>query len=143
MPFVDDQLAAARPSAIRRVTLPRRDQYFPSPADWRDEVIYFLLPDRFSDGQEHTRPLLDPASRLVHRPAGFRWDRWAQSGGERWQGGTIQGVASKIPYLQRLGVTTIWLGPIFKQRGPDDSYHGYAVQDFLDVDPRRGRQSVV
>jgi hypothetical protein len=32
--------------------------YTPSPADWRDEVLYFLLPDRFSDGQEATRPLL-------------------------------------------------------------------------------------
>ena len=43
--------------------------------------------------------------------------------------------------LQQLGVSTIWLGPVFKQRGPDDSYHGYAVQDFLDVDPRLGTRA--
>ena len=141
MSFVDDQLAGDRPSAIHPVALPRRETFFASPSDWRDEVIYFLLPDRFSDGREDTRPLLDPAKRLEHRPPGFRWDRWAQSGGERWQGGTIQGVASKIPYLQRLGITTIWLGPVFKQRRPDDSYHGYAVQDFLDVDPRLGTRA--
>ena len=141
MPFIDDQLASARPSAIRDVALPRREQYFPSPADWRDEIIYFLLPDRFSDARESARPMLDPGNRLPHRPAGFRWDEWAQSGGERWQGGTIKGVESKLPYLRQLGVTTVWLGPIFKQRAPDNSYHGYAIQDFLDVDPRLGSRS--
>jgi glycosidase len=138
MSFVDTQLAGRRPSSIRPVPLPRREVYFPSPSDWRDEVIYFLLPDRFSDNRENTRPMLDPSNRLTCRPQDFRWDRWAQSGGERWQGGTIAGVASKLPYLQQLGVSTVWLGPVFKQRAPDDSYHGYAIQDFLDVDPRLG-----
>jgi glycosidase len=144
MAFIDDQLATARPSSIRAVSLPSRLGYFPSPADWRDEVIYFLLPDRFSDGGETGRPLLEPSNRQLHRPAGFRWDQWAESGGGRWQGGTLQGVASKLGYLQRLGITTVWLGPIFKQRRVDDSYHGYAIQDFLDVDPRLGtRQDLV
>jgi glycosidase len=144
MPFIDDQLSGARPSSIRAVDLPRRQPYFPSPADWRDEVIYFLLPDRFSDGREGGRPLLQPVNRLQHRPAGFRWDQWAKSGGERWQGGTLQGIASKLPYLLQLGITTVWLGPIFKQRRADDSYHGYAIQDFLEVDPRLGtRQDLV
>jgi len=73
MSFADDQLAGDPPSAIHPVPLPRRETFFPSPSDWRDEVIYFLLPDRFSDGREETRPLLDPANRLVHRPADFRW----------------------------------------------------------------------
>jgi glycosidase len=140
-PFQQAQLAAARPSSIRAVELPRRERYHPSPADWRDEIIYFLLPDRFSDGIEATRPLLDPSQRNAARPADFRWDRWAQSGGDRWQGGRINGVASKLSYLQALGVTTIWLGPVWKQRAPDDSYHGYAIQDFLDVDPRLGTRA--
>jgi len=101
-------------------------------------VIYFLLPDRFSDGQEHTRPMIDPANRAAVRPPGFRWDHWAESGGSRWQGGTLDGVKSKLPYLADLGVTTVWLGPVWKQRRPDNSYHGYAIQDFLEVDPRFG-----
>ena len=140
-PFRQTQLGGPRASSIRAVELPRRARYHPSPADWRDEIIYFLLPDRFSDGLEHTRPLLDPSRRDAARPAGFRWDRWAQSGGERWQGGTINGVASKVPYLVQLGVTTVWLGPVFKQRPPDNSYHGYAIHDFLDVDPRLGTRA--
>jgi len=139
--FQHEQLGGARPSSIRPVRLPRRQRFHPSPADWRDEIIYFLLPDRFSDGLEHTRPLLDPANRKTARPAGFRWDNWAYSGGARWQGGTIKGVTSKLSYLAQLGVTTVWLGPVFKQRRPDDSYHGYAIQDFLEVDPRLGTRA--
>ena len=77
MPFRDSMLGQARPPSVRAVDLPRRQQYFPSPADWRDEVLYFLLPDRFSDGREATRPLLDrrnlrrrPASGVPVRPLG-------------------------------------------------------------------------
>lgn len=139
--FADNQLSGARPSSVRTISLPRRESYFPSPADWRDEVIYFLLPDRFSDGREDTRSMLDPGDRLRWRPADFRWDRWARSGGDRWQGGTIKGVTSKLEYLRQLGITTVWLGPVFKQRAPDDSYHGYAVQDFLEIDGRFGTRA--
>lgn len=139
--FRQEQLGAMRPTSIRAVRLPRRERFYPSSADWRDEIIYFLLPDRFSDGLEHTRPLLDPANRQAARPQGFRWDHWAESGGERWQGGTIKGVTSKLSYLAQLGVTVVWLGPIFKQRRPDNSYHGYAIQDFLEVDPRLGTRA--
>src|SRR3954466_10037802 len=136
--FQQQQVSAERASSVNRVDLPRRQQSYASPADWRDEIIYFLLPDRFSDGQEQTRPLLDPANRLTARPPGFQWNNWAESGGARWQGGTIAGVASKLSYLAQLGVTVVWLGPVFKQRAPDDSYHGYAIQDFLEVDRRFG-----
>ncbi len=139
--FQNAQLGGMRPTSIRTVRLPRRERFYPSPADWRDEIIYFLLPDRFSDGLEHTRPLLDPGARQAARPAGFRWDKWAESGGARWQGGSIKGVTSKLGYLAQLGVSTVWLGPIFKQRRPDDSYHGYAIQDFLEVDPRLGTRA--
>lgn len=139
--FQQQQLSAERAAFVNRVELPRRQRSYASPADWRDEIIYFLLPDRFSDGQEQTRPLLDPANRQAARPAGFQWNNWAESGGARWQGGTIAGVTSKLSYLAELGVTAVWLGPVFKQRAPDDSYHGYAIQDFLDVDPRLGTRA--
>ncbi len=150
MSFADQILTHARPEAIRDdVELPRRQSYHASPVDWRDEILYFLLVDRFSDGQEHTRPLLDRANPVAARPPlpngeAWRWDRWAESGAERWQGGHLQGVASKLDYLESLGVTTLWLSPVFKQRGHLDTYHGYGIQDFLDVDPRFGhRQDLV
>jgi glycosidase len=143
MAFTDAQLSQNRPASVRDIALPRRERYHPSPADWRDETLYFLLPDRFSDGQEQSRPLLDrrnPASARPGLPGGevWRWDRWAQSGAERWQGGTLRGVRSKFGYLKNLGVTTIWIGPVFKQRGHLNTYHGYGIQDFLDVDPHFG-----
>ncbi len=143
MSFADSVLQHARPSSLRRhLVLPRRVPGYPSPADWRDEVLYFLLVDRFSDGEEHTRPLLNrqdlPAARRRPNGAPWRWMSWATSGAERWQGGTLRGVRSKLGYLRRLGVTAIWLSPVFRQRGHLDSYHGYGVQDFLDVDPRFG-----
>jgi glycosidase len=144
MPFPEDTLAVARPERVRDVALPRRQTYHPSPHDWRDEVLYFLLPDRFSNGQETPALLLDRSNIGAARPAGFRWDDWARSGSERWQGGTIAGITSKLDYLKDLGMTTIWVGPAFKQRGHIDSYHGYAIQDFLDVDARFGtRQDLV
>jgi glycosidase len=142
MSFADDLLVGPRPERIRDVVLPTRGHGHPSPGDWHDEVIYFLLPDRFSDGGEARRPLLDRRNLEAarRRPGGvpWRWDHWAQSGATRWQGGTLAGVASKLDYLQALGVSILWLGPVFKQRRHGNTYHGYAIQDFLDVDPRFG-----
>lgn len=147
MSFASDIIKSKRPASVDEVDLPRRQQFYPSPDDWRNEVIYFLLPDRFSDGKEQNYPLLDrssAASIAAARPQNFRWDEWAQSGGERWQGGTLKGITSKLDYLDELGVTTLWVGPIFKQRGHLDTYHGYAIQDFLEVDPHFGsRQDLV
>jgi glycosidase len=143
MGFVEDTLAARRPDALAALDLPRRQHYHPSPESWQDEVVYFLLVDRFSDGAENTRPLLDRSKLTDARPKhangeAWRWDTWAKSGSDRYQGGTLAGVTSKLDYLQGLGVTTVWLSPVFRQRGHLDTYHGYGVQDFLEVDPRFG-----
>ena len=110
-----------------------------SPQDWRDEVLYFLLPDRFSDGQENTRPLLNRANVIAQRAAYaaangqsvWRWDLWKQSGEGRFQGGTLAGIISRLPYLANLGVTTLWVAPVFRQRVEGNDFHGYGVQDFL------------
>jgi glycosidase len=144
-------LAAAPPRTIAaaRADFPRRDVMHPSPPDWRDEVLYFLMPDRFSDGQESTRPRLD-RTRLAARRAAYaaanglttwRWDQWRQSGESRFQGGTLAGIRSRLPYLANLGVTTLWIGPVFRQRVEGNDFHGYGVQDFLDVDARFGTRA--
>lgn len=146
--FAKNRLKQPRPDRISEVALPRREKYFPSPHDWQSEVLYFLLVDRFSDGNEDSRPLLDreklESARRIGKKKSWKWDLWAQSGSSRWQGGTLKGIASKLGYLQNLGVTTLWISPVFKQRAHEDSYHGYAIQDFLEVDPRVGtRQDLV
>ncbi|MBY0431157.1 MAG: hypothetical protein K2Q10_08165, partial [Rhodospirillales bacterium] len=53
--------------------------------------------------------------------------------------GTLKGLESKLGYLARLGVTALWISPVFKQPSWDNyAYHGYAIQNFLDVDPHFG-----
>ncbi len=146
MGFVEDVLAGPRPDRLADLNLPRREEYFPSPGSWPDEVVYFLLVDRFSDAQESSRPLLDRSDPASHRPDGpdgesWQWSDWAASGLTRYQGGTLAGVVSKLDYLRDLGVTTVWLSPVFRQRGHLDTYHGYGIQDFLEVDPRFGTRA--
>lgn len=116
-------------------SLEPRGRVYPSPCGWRDQILYFLLPDRFSDGNESQRPLFDrTAPERFHARDRRAW----MEGGRRFQGGTINGIRSKLDYLQGLGVTTLWLGPVWKQRPDLDTYHGYGIQNFLDIDPRFG-----
>jgi len=122
-----------------------RRTYTPSPAAWEDQVLYFLMLDRFSDGNEQgyrdnyghsvqtgRAPLFQPgdAGNAVQDEASAA--RWRQAGGT-WTGGTLRGLESKIGYLRRLGVTAIWISPVFKQAPYRDSYHGYGIQNFLDI----------
>ncbi len=123
------------PRSLAAADLKPRGPVHPSPTAWRDQVFYFLLPDRFSDGREDGRPLfdrLDPAR--FQAPDKAAW----MAGGRRFQGGTLRGVASKLGYLHALGVTALWIGPVWRQRPDLETYHGYGIQNFLDVDPRFG-----
>lgn len=60
-----------------------------------------------------------------------------------WHGGNIKGIIEHLDYIADLGVTTIWLTPIFENNNPAEegkytSYHGYGATDFLGVDPHFG-----
>lgn len=101
----------------------------PSPADWRDQFIYFLLVDRF-DNNAPAIPEYQPGVAGAARQEGA---------GHYFQGGNLKGIIRRLDYLQGLGCTAIWLSPILKNRQDlRDSYHGYGIQDFLEVDPRFG-----
>lgn len=128
-------IEAETPTSLLNADLSPRGPVHPSPADWRDYTLYFLLPDRFSDGAESGRA---PYNRA--RPADFGAPdvaTWMRAG-KNWQGGTLRGVTSKLSYLRDMGVTALWIGPVWRQRAELDTYHGYAIQNFLDVDPRFG-----
>ena len=103
----------------------------------QDEVIYFLLPDRFENGNpnndrgglkgDRLRTGFDPAHK------GY------------YHGGDLKGLIKRLDYIQGMGVTAIWLAPIFKNKpvqGPPGQesagYHGYWVTDFTQVDPHLG-----
>src|SRR5438270_5508517 len=97
-----------------------RDATFtPSPTAWEDQVLYFLLVDRFSDGNEKgyrdlkgnfvntgTTAPFQPADALnaVQTPADAA--RWLKAGGG-YVGGKLAGVTSKLGYLKRMGVTAL------------------------------------
>ena len=124
---------------------------YPSPASWDDEVLYFLFIDRFSDGREYGgfrdndgRPVEGPSSvrgtplfQLEEDAGSAEWDGWFEAG-RGWCGGTLAGLADKIGYLRRLGITAVWLSPVFRQVTGSNDYHGYGIQNFLDVDPHFG-----
>lgn len=123
-------------------------KFHPSPAAWEDEVLYLILPDRFSDGNENnyldnegrlvkngTTPIYGPSdadNAFVNDESKARW----HEAGRAFVGGKLKGITSKMGYLHRLGITAVWIAPFFKQ--VKDTYHGYGVQDFLDVDRRIG-----
>ena len=50
----------------------------------------------------------------------------------------MKGLISKIGYLKRLGISAIWISPVLKQVNFQETYHGYGIQDFLQVNPRFG-----
>jgi glycosidase len=101
---------------------------FPSPADWRDQVIYFLLVDRFDNNRNS--PPYDPK-----RP-GPKND---PAQGRLFQGGNLRGITRRLDYIKDMGATTVWISPVLKNRlDRDDTYHGYGIQNYLEVDPRFG-----
>jgi len=138
-----------RLSELDFATLTNRE-FFPSPAAWEDQVLYFLMLDRFSDGKEQgyrdnegnlvaggATPMFKNEDRGNATRTAEERKHWFEVGG-KFAGGTLKGLASKMGYLKRLGVTAIWVSPIFKQVAFQDSYHGYGIQNFLDVDPHFG-----
>lgn len=113
------------------------------------EVIYFVMPDRFNNGNQDNdygdyvvNPDVDPAADsevLVH---GFKEENRAY-----YHGGDIRGIIKKLGYLKSMGVTAIWITPIFKNNavqgdgtveGSSAAHHGYWITDFMQVDPHLG-----
>jgi glycosidase len=89
---------------------------YPSPIDWRDQWIYFLLLDRFNGPKP-------PVQAFDGSFAGF-------------QGGTFLGVRRQLEYLKNLGVGTIWLSPALENLPFRATYHGYGIHDFLRAERR-------
>lgn len=120
--------AAAAPDAAPAAVTARLPQ---------DEVIYFLLPDRFANG--------DPSNDKGGLTGGRLVTGFDPADKGFYHGGDLKGLTAKLPYIQALGATAIWVGPIFKNKpvqGPPGhesaGYHGYWITDFTRVDPHFG-----
>ena len=92
-----------------------------------DDVIYLIMPDRFVNGDpsnDNPPGLGRPADRANPRAI---------------HGGDLRGIRDRLPYLKDLGVTGIWMTPIYRNTLPgSDAYHGYHTVDFYAVEPRLG-----
>ncbi len=91
--------------------------------DWRDEIIYQVLVDRFADGDWGNNYAIFPSA-----PG-------------KWHGGDWKGLEDKLDYLEGLGVTAIWISPVVKNVYTDagfDAYHGYWAQDLTQPSPQFG-----
>ncbi|MER7518034.1 pullulanase-type alpha-1,6-glucosidase [Streptomyces sp. NPDC126499] len=127
-------------TAAQRPPAPPSDKALaatPARHDLTREQFYFVLPDRFANGDtgndrggltgSRTATGFDPGDK------GF------------YQGGDLKGLTQRLDYIKGLGTTAIWMAPIFKNRpvqgeGKDASagYHGYWITDFTQVDPHFG-----
>ena len=94
--------------------------------EWREEFIYFLMIDRFHD--DHTRKPMPSSGKTK----GFGRENQLKA----TCGGTLRGVTNNLEYIKGLGCTALWLSPVFENN--EESYHGYAIQNYLQVDRRFG-----
>ncbi|HVF42830.1 MAG TPA: alpha-amylase family glycosyl hydrolase [Pyrinomonadaceae bacterium] len=109
----------------------------------QDDVIYFIMPDRFADGDRSNN---DP------RKSPGLYDR---SRGRFYHGGDFQGIIDHLPYLKELGVTAVWINPVYDNtdrpdeketypeteggpKRPTTAYHGYGAIDFYGVEEHYG-----
>ncbi len=103
----------------------------PRPArPWSDDIIYFVLVDRFADGDPSNDAGADPAGKGT------------------FHGGDLKGLLAQLDEISSLGATAIWINPLVKQIDghvdkvgfPDWAYHGYWADDFTRLDPRFGSE---
>ena len=91
------------------------------------DFIYLILPDRFSNGDESNDIIPGMRDQSLRRDTVFNR-----------HGGDIKGIQNHLDYLQDLGVTTIWLNPVWENDMPNRTEHGYAFTNHYKVDPRLG-----
>jgi cyclomaltodextrin glucanotransferase len=98
--------------------------------EFRQETLYFIIVDRFHDGDPNNNEGPHP---VLYDPTRQQW-------GKYW-GGDLQGIIDKLDYLKGMGVTAIWISPLFEQvEGLQFDYyaamHGYWTKDFKRINPR-------
>lgn len=131
------------PQGLRKTPPARLEQFaFDTPdagPGWvQDQVFYQIFPDRFARGSNR-QPAQDNV--YFHHAAGREIVRreWGETltgeaGGSTFYGGDLDGISEKLPYLKKLGVTALYLNPIFTA----PSVHKYDTQDYRQVDEQFG-----
>ena len=95
------------------------------------DLVYLLMPDRFSNG--------DTTNDIVAGTNDLKVDR---NNLKARHGGDIQGVINHLDYFKSMGVTALWMTPVTANDQPFESYHGYAITDYYKIDPRHGNNEL-
>lgn len=122
------RLVVATVAAAEAVAADSPPLHVPSP-DWRDQIIYFVVTDRFADGDSSNNDQ-------------GRGEFKAGDPG-RYNGGDFRGLHERLAYIQGLGATAVWVTPPVANQWLDPSgshagYHGYWAEHFMRVDPHLG-----
>lgn len=96
-----------------------------------EDFIYLIMPDRFSNGDPTNDKIAGLKDQTLNRDSIFYR-----------HGGDLQGIINHLDYLQDLGVTAVWLMPVFQNDMPDRSEHGYAITNHYVVEPRLGNNEL-
>ncbi|MFS4483842.1 glycoside hydrolase family 13 protein [Hyunsoonleella sp. 2307UL5-6] len=91
------------------------------------DVIYLITPDRFANG--------NPDNDIVES---FKENHINRNDDYARHGGDIEGIINHLDYIEDMGFTAIWPSPLLINNMPQGSYHGYAITDFYQIDPRFG-----
>jgi glycosidase len=91
------------------------------------DAVYLITPDRFANG--------DPSNDVVK---GLKEAKMNRDNDYARHGGDIQGIIDHLDYISEMGFTSIWSSPVLTNDMNSSSYHGYAITDFYEVDPRFG-----
>lgn len=91
------------------------------------DLIYFLMPDRFSNGDATNDQIPGLKDQSLNRSEIFLR-----------HGGDLQGVANHLDYMQKLGVTSLWMTPVVENDMPDRTEHGYAATNNYKTETRFG-----
>lgn len=94
------------------------------------DVIYLITPDRFANGIPKNDISLKLKEKTIDRKNDYSR-----------HGGDIKGITNHLDYIDDMGFTAIWPCPVLTNDMPNASYHGYAMTDFYQVDPRFGTLS--
>ncbi len=116
--------APAQAAAVARVSITPQES-------WRDAVLYFVIPDRFADGDGANNQNVDRNAKGT------------------FHGGDLKGLTEHLDEIADLGATALWIAPVVKNIDgfvtgsgmPDWGYHGYWADDFYRLDPRFGTEA--
>ena len=96
----------------------------------QSDFIYFLMPDRFSNGDSTNDRIAGLKDQTLNRNK--MYDR---------HGGDLQGVQQHLDYMQKLGATTLWMTPVIENDMPNRTEHGYAFTDHYAIEKRFGGEA--